>query len=76
MSTWGTEDEIHFLKDLGTGVYGQLPRIPRLVLLQRYQATMSLRRRWDGIDRRQIEQACRAMIRAASPRVSHAKDQH
>lgn len=57
---WYTEDEIKFLKDLGT--HARRPRgeedqkAYRLKLLNRYREAMKSRVRWDKLDRIKIGQ--------------------
>jgi len=57
---WYTEDEIKFLKGLGT--HARRPRgeedqkAYRLKLLSRYRDAMKSRVRWDKLDRIKIEQ--------------------
>jgi hypothetical protein len=57
--SYGTEDELAFLRSLGR--WGTVSQLPRPVLLQRYLRAMTRRQRWGHIDHVQ----CRASVTTA-----------
>lgn len=75
MTTWSTRDEINFLRGIGNwrgigqhaGYLGRVDyNIPilqrKLLLLKKYQTTMSLRSKWEGIDKGKVEDFLREEI--------------
>lgn len=65
---WGTDDEIQFLRLLGTTqtqskYRTRRPKLTRLDLLLKYRGATTLRTDWTGLDRRAILSALNSMIK-------------
>lgn len=64
-NAWTTEDEIEYLKEIGTSHEYCVRNLSHREMLLKYQRGFNKRRVWNNIDRRKVQTALVKMIKAA-----------